>query len=61
MSLSNTQGMTETLTYPAAPGNNGRIASQTLYGNTTSYQYDSLNRLTFASGNGDRPVTWFTV
>ncbi|MFN7919436.1 MAG: RHS repeat-associated core domain-containing protein [Bryobacteraceae bacterium] len=39
--------------YPGAGANNGRIVSQTLIdGESVSYQYDSLNRLSSATGTG---------
>ena len=46
-------GQNISYTFPSAT-NNGKIASQTdnLSGETVTYQYDSLNRLIQASGNG---------
>jgi len=43
-----------TYTFPSATTNNGKIASQTdnISGETVSYQYDSLNRLSSANGSG---------
>jgi RHS repeat-associated protein len=43
-----------TYTFPSATTNNGKIASQTdnISGETVTYQYDSLNRLSSASGSG---------
>jgi len=43
-----------TYTYPNAGQNNGKIASQhdNISGETVSYMYDTLNRLTSATGSG---------
>jgi RHS repeat-associated protein len=43
-----------TYTFPSATTNNGKISSQTdnISGETVSYLYDSLNRLSAASGSG---------
>jgi hypothetical protein len=41
-------------TFPSATTNNGKIGSQTdnISGETVTYQYDALNRLSVASGSG---------
>jgi YD repeat-containing protein len=46
--------MNVTYTFPAAGANAGKIMSQTdsVSGETVNYLYDSLNRLTSATGNG---------
>jgi RHS repeat-associated protein len=41
-----------TYNYPAAGANNGKIASMVDSGETVTYQYDSLQRLTSAAGSG---------
>src|SRR5207245_920762 len=38
-----------TITYPAGTGNNGQILSETISGETVTYQYDALKRLVQAS------------
>lgn len=41
-----------TYTYPAGSGNNGKILTETVSGETVTYQYDALNRLISAVSSG---------
>jgi RHS repeat-associated protein len=52
MTTLNLPGRTVTYNFPAAGSNNGKVSSVVDSGETISYLYDSLQRLTSASGSG---------
>jgi RHS repeat-associated protein len=51
LQLTNITGLGQNITYTFPSANNGKIQSQILNGENISYVYDSLNRLTSASGD----------
>jgi hypothetical protein len=55
MTMLNLPGRTISYTFPSLGANNGKVASITDSGEAIEYEYDSLQRLTKATGFGLEP------